>query len=459
MHCCIIHSLCLSIQISRNKNAKKRWEDVRILVIDEISMLSAELFDLLSTIASRVRLDERPFGGIQLILCGDFFQLPPVGLGPSTHLCFMAKSWQALFNPTNDEGSSGEQSLYVLDKVFRQKDSEFLNMLHEVRRGEVSEITRKRLTKKVAEDNRRERERKALLDNPEGMSQMTASEVASAAIKPTKLFGRNVDVDRVNVEELLKIEDREQTYVAVDEGSDKYLKQLRNGTKIPESITLKIGAQVGDTCSDCGVSAVCSFVSFCLSLYISMSVTLYLSLPHCLPMVVRGVSPSLSLPLRLLFLPITGHSFTTHTHTHMTHTHTHTHTHDTHIHHQTLSHSLTHTLRQVMLLKNLGTARGLVNGARGVVVDFEQSQGRSAIFPGLLPVVDFVGEGAGGMFFDLCLSVCLCVSVCVCVSCLSVCLSACVCVMCVCVCLCLIDCLFGCVRYMCACVVCVYDSM
>jgi ATP-dependent DNA helicase PIF1 len=219
---------------------------VKILVIDEISMLSAELFDLLSTIASRVRLDERPFGGIQLILCGDFFQLPPVGLGSSTHLCFRAKSWQALFHPAGDQ--SGDQSLYVLDKVFRQRDSDFLGMLHEVRRGEVSEMTRKRFTKKVADDYRRERERKLLLENNNSLSQMTPSEAASASIKPTKLFGKNVDVDRVNCEELLKIEDREVTYVAVDEGAEKYLKQLRNGTKIPEQITLKIGAQVGGMC-------------------------------------------------------------------------------------------------------------------------------------------------------------------------------------------------------------------
>jgi ATP-dependent DNA helicase PIF1 len=236
-------------QISRNKNAKKRWEDVKILVIDEISMLSAELFDLLSTIASRVRLDDRPFGGIQLILCGDFFQLPPVGLGPSTHLCFMAKSWQELFHPAaaGDKSTCGgdQSGLYVLDKVFRQRDSDFLNMLHEVRRGEVSEETRKRLTKKVAEDYRRERERKLLLENVDSLSQMTSLEAASAAIQPTKLFGRNVDVDRVNVEELGKIEDKEYTFAAVDEGSERYLKQLRNGTKIPESLTLKIGAQVG----------------------------------------------------------------------------------------------------------------------------------------------------------------------------------------------------------------------
>lgn len=315
------------MQILRNKSAKKRWENVKILVIDEISMLSAELFDLLHDIASQVRPDQGPFGGIQLILCGDFFQLPPVGLGSTTHLCFQAKSWTDLFGgpeETEPNGVDSGQSLFVLDKVFRQKDSDFLSMLHEVRRGEISESTRKTFTKKVADDYRRERERKMLLSSDERLSQMSASEaasVAAAAFKPTKLFGKNMDVDAVNVAELATIMDTEYTYVAVDEGEEKYLKQLRNGTKFPESITLKIGAQV---------------------------FLLFFALPS-------GGHKCIFLVYHTVVVMIINH------------------------------------VMQVMLLKNLSTGRGLVNGARGVIVDFEKSQGRSAIFPKVIPVVDFVG--------------------------------------------------------------------
>ena len=64
-----------------NKKAQKRWVATEILVIDEISMLSAELLDLLSRVGQRIRRDDRPFGGLQIILCGDFFQLPPIGTG------------------------------------------------------------------------------------------------------------------------------------------------------------------------------------------------------------------------------------------------------------------------------------------------------------------------------------------------------------------------------------------
>ena len=72
--------------VRNNKESKKRWLDTEILVIDEISMLSSTIFDLLSKVGSRIRNDNRPFGGIQLILCGDFFQLPPVGLGKYAYI-------------------------------------------------------------------------------------------------------------------------------------------------------------------------------------------------------------------------------------------------------------------------------------------------------------------------------------------------------------------------------------
>lgn len=84
-------------QVGRSRVAAQRWKDCEILVIDEISMLSAELFDKLSFIGSRVRNNPRPFGGLQLVLCGDFFQLPPIGVGKNTHFCFDAKSWDEIF--------------------------------------------------------------------------------------------------------------------------------------------------------------------------------------------------------------------------------------------------------------------------------------------------------------------------------------------------------------------------
>jgi ATP-dependent DNA helicase PIF1 len=67
---------------SRSKAVKKRWEETETLVIDEVSMLSAELFEKISAIGKRCRADPRPFGGLQVIFIGDFFQLPPIFTKP-----------------------------------------------------------------------------------------------------------------------------------------------------------------------------------------------------------------------------------------------------------------------------------------------------------------------------------------------------------------------------------------
>lgn len=99
-------------KIKRNAKAKGRWLNTKVLVIDEISMVDGELFDKLETIARTMRNNGRPFGGIQLVITGDFFQLPPVpDYGKVAKFAFDADSWN-----TTIEHTIG------LTQVFRQKD-------------------------------------------------------------------------------------------------------------------------------------------------------------------------------------------------------------------------------------------------------------------------------------------------------------------------------------------------
>ena len=80
-------------KIQNSKRHQKRWQKIDTLIIDEISMLESGLFDKLEIISRTVRNDDRPFGGLQLIFCGDFFQLPPVTRGKSLpRFCFEAQS-------------------------------------------------------------------------------------------------------------------------------------------------------------------------------------------------------------------------------------------------------------------------------------------------------------------------------------------------------------------------------
>ena len=209
---------------SKNPNVKKRWLECETLVIDEISMLSAELFDKVSAIGRRIRSDPRPFGGLQVIVCGDFFQLPPIGLGSSCHFCFDSPVWKDVF------GGSRRDGMIVLDKVFRQKDSAFLRMLNELRRGHVSSSTEKVLLAKVAQSKQERLDRER------------------SGMPTTKLFPVNKYVDEYNSQELAKLRcgndenghPLSYLYRARDEGDRNLLTAFKSG---PE-VELRIGAQV-----------------------------------------------------------------------------------------------------------------------------------------------------------------------------------------------------------------------
>jgi len=99
-------------KIRRNQKAKNRWMRTKVLIVDEISMVDGELFDKLEEIARIIKNNGRPFGGIQLVITGDFFQLPPVPEGGKpARFCFDAHSWNTVVEHT-----------IGLHHVFRQKD-------------------------------------------------------------------------------------------------------------------------------------------------------------------------------------------------------------------------------------------------------------------------------------------------------------------------------------------------
>ncbi|KAG9804823.1 hypothetical protein KCU77_g22577, partial [Aureobasidium melanogenum] len=107
-------------KIKRNQKAKHRWMRTKVLIVDEISMVDGDLFDKLEAIARQIRNNGRPFGGIQLVITGDFFQLPPVpDSGKVAKFAFDAATWS-----TSIEYTIG------LHHVFRQKDPVFANMLN-----------------------------------------------------------------------------------------------------------------------------------------------------------------------------------------------------------------------------------------------------------------------------------------------------------------------------------------
>ncbi|CAO3613578.1 unnamed protein product [Mucor fragilis] len=118
----------LAAKVEFSRKSSERWKETAVLIIDEISMVDAELFDKMDYIAKRVRHTDAPFGGIQIVVTGDFFQLPPVSKDRTSKFAFEAESWRAAISQT-----------VLLTQVFRQKDGTFVKILNEMRLGILSE--------------------------------------------------------------------------------------------------------------------------------------------------------------------------------------------------------------------------------------------------------------------------------------------------------------------------------
>jgi ATP-dependent DNA helicase PIF1 len=126
-------------KINKSKFYKHNWENTDILIIDEISMMSCKLFELLNKIGQVIRSNKKPFGGIQIIFSGDFFQLPPV---KETIFCFESE----LFNNTFDK-------IINLTKVFRQNDNTYKKLLLNMRKGLISKKSIELLNSKMIDEN------------------------------------------------------------------------------------------------------------------------------------------------------------------------------------------------------------------------------------------------------------------------------------------------------------------
>jgi ATP-dependent DNA helicase PIF1 len=116
----------------RGKKTKNNWKGIHIIIIDEVSMMSKKIFEVLEELSRYARLNSKPFGGLQVILTGDFFQLPPIGSmnEPDTSaFCFESPLWHTVIPLDNH---------IELNTMFRQKDPKYIEILSQVRRGELS---------------------------------------------------------------------------------------------------------------------------------------------------------------------------------------------------------------------------------------------------------------------------------------------------------------------------------
>lgn len=203
-------------KIRKNRKTSARWMRTNVLIIDEVSMIGPELLDKLEEIARVLRKSAKPFGGMQIIMTGDFFQLPPVSKSNTmTKYAFDARCWADLF---------GDDNQVKLTQVFRQKDESFVNMLNELRYGTLSPKT-VQLFKSL--------EHESDLQKSTGMA-------------PTILFPTRMEVERANAMELLKIKRPHKTFDSVDGGTlpPDILKKNLDNFMAPSKLNLKMGCQV-----------------------------------------------------------------------------------------------------------------------------------------------------------------------------------------------------------------------
>lgn len=118
-------------KIQHNKRTVSGLKKVRVLIVDEVSMLSKKLFEVLNSALKAIRRSSAPFGGVQIIFTGDFFQLPPVGKDEeSSRFCFESSEWGSVFPWKN---------CIELTQIFRQEDDVYRQVLNQIRRGELDQ--------------------------------------------------------------------------------------------------------------------------------------------------------------------------------------------------------------------------------------------------------------------------------------------------------------------------------
>tara|TARA_B100000902_G_scaffold209372_1_gene199275 strand:- start:480 stop:1796 length:1317 start_codon:yes stop_codon:yes gene_type:complete len=210
-------------RVTKNKHKRKAWLETDILVIDEVSMMSKKLFNILDLIGRIVRnRRETPFGGIQLILSGDFYQLPPIGNEDdedSCAFCFESDGWQ------NSIDISIE-----LKTIFRQEDENYKKILNYIRVGKITKTCITMLKSRVG---------------------LQPNDI----IKPTIMYPRRYQADLVNSREYGALKSTEEyTYSikvdidkshSVDDGDpDIIANSLRSSIMADDTITLKEGTQV-----------------------------------------------------------------------------------------------------------------------------------------------------------------------------------------------------------------------
>jgi ATP-dependent DNA helicase PIF1 len=194
--------------IMSNEKLVRRVKKARVLVIDEISMLDGRVLDMVESVCRTVKQSGDAFGGMQVILVGDFFQLPPIaGRGEMSRFAFESRAWD-----------SSRFMICYLTEQHRQEDELLLGLLNSIRKNDVDESHYTLLSEQT--------------------------DIGFTDIEPTKLYTHNSDVDSMNTSRLQELNTQKAVFAMESKGNKTLLQGLVKNCLSPEVLELRKEAMV-----------------------------------------------------------------------------------------------------------------------------------------------------------------------------------------------------------------------
>ncbi len=207
--------------LSSNEYLVKRVTRTKVLIIDEVSMLAPETITMVDQVCREIKRTDEPFGGIQIIFVGDFFQLPPINrsnVNETSQGGFFEEE-PVIFAYQSPAWANANPLVCYLDEQYRQDDPEYLQVLNAIRRHDFGEAHLKHIAKRKIE-------------------------IANAPADVTKLFSHNANVDAVNDALLDQLPGNAHTYSMKSQGKAHMVQNLQKGCLSPDTLQLKTGASV-----------------------------------------------------------------------------------------------------------------------------------------------------------------------------------------------------------------------
>lgn len=190
----------------------KRLIGATVLIIDEVSMLSPNMLDMVDQVCKALRRSQEPFGGVQIVLSGDFFQLPPIMRG--------VRSGNEEFADSSRAWREADIRTCYITEQYRQQQDPITAILNDVRDGSITDKSLKLLEGRVG------------------------ATFEDSTVEPIRLYTHNANVDERNQEELAKLDSTVETYEMTGKGNKRIQETLKKGVLAPEVLNLKKGAKV-----------------------------------------------------------------------------------------------------------------------------------------------------------------------------------------------------------------------